>query len=97
MLLHLRELRWGQVDEVNAVGDPLVPNISDGYQVGITWRLVHDLLEDQLRLVLGVDDFHSGILGVASLSSDIVPGSEAAATRSREKLGSGYKLGADCG
>jgi len=47
---------------VNAVCHPLEPDIPDRCQVVITRMLVHDLLEDHLRLVLGVDDFHGGIL-----------------------------------
>ena len=62
-LLDLGELRRGQVDEVNTICHPLEPDIPDRYQVGITRMLVHDLLEDHLRLVLGVDNFHGGILG----------------------------------
>src|SRR4249920_170717 len=62
-LLDLRELRRGQVDEVNAVCHPLEPDIPDRCQVVITRMLIDNLLEDHLRLVLGVNDFHSGLLG----------------------------------
>jgi len=63
ILFELRDLRRVQVDQVNAVCHSLEPDIPDRCQVVITRMLIDDLLEDQLRLVLSVDDFHSGLLG----------------------------------